>query len=71
MKGVTADTKMRISEMQLLPVAERNLLLEKMGQYAAYLRNENIVSLFEKKAAEHPEHLAVVYGHSAYLSRPE
>ncbi|MCY8377326.1 amino acid adenylation domain-containing protein [Bacillus inaquosorum] len=68
-KGVTADTKMRISEMQLLPAAERNLLLEKMGQYAAYLRNENIVSLFEKKAAEHPEHLAVVYGHSQLTYR--
>ncbi|MFL6980100.1 amino acid adenylation domain-containing protein [Bacillus inaquosorum] len=68
-KSVTADTKMRISEMQLLPAAERNLLLEKMGQYAAYPRNENIVSLFEKKAAEHPEHLAVVYGHSQLTYR--
>ncbi|MCY9011319.1 amino acid adenylation domain-containing protein [Bacillus inaquosorum] len=68
-KSVTADTKMRISEMQLLPAAERNLLLEKMGQYAAYPRNENIVSLFEKQAAEHPEHLAVVYGHSQLTYR--
>ncbi len=34
--------------MQLLPSEERDLLLEKMGQYAAYPRNENIVSLFEK-----------------------
>ncbi|MCY9080205.1 non-ribosomal peptide synthetase [Bacillus inaquosorum] len=68
-KSVTADTKMRISEMQLLPAAERNLLLEKMGQYAAYPRNENIVSLFEKQAAEHPEHLAVVYGHSKLTYR--
>ncbi|PJH94193.1 non-ribosomal peptide synthetase [Bacillus sp. SN1] len=68
-KSVTADTKMRISDMQLLPAAERNLLLEKMGQYAAYPRNENIVSLFEKKAAEHPEHLAVVYGHSQLTYR--
>ncbi|MEC2066182.1 non-ribosomal peptide synthetase [Bacillus inaquosorum] len=68
-KSVTADTKMRISDMQLLPAVERNLLLEKMGQYAAYPRNENIVSLFEKKAAEHPEHLAVVYGHSQLTYR--
>ncbi|QJC88834.1 Polyketide synthase subunit PpsB involved in nonribosomal synthesis of plipastatin/fengycin [Bacillus subtilis] len=68
-KSVTADTKMRISDMQLLPAAERNLLLEKMGQYAAYPRNENIVSLFEKQAAEHPEHLAVVYGHSQLTYR--
>ncbi|MEC0592382.1 amino acid adenylation domain-containing protein [Bacillus inaquosorum] len=68
-KSVTADTEMRISEMQLLPDAERNLLLEKMGQYAAYPRNENIVSLFEKQAAEHSEHLAVVYGHSQLTYR--
>ncbi|MCY7976060.1 non-ribosomal peptide synthetase [Bacillus inaquosorum] len=68
-KSVTADTEMRISEMQLLPDPERNLLLEKMGQYAAYPRNENIVSLFEKQAAEHSEHLAVVYGHSQLTYR--
>ncbi|MDL9994070.1 non-ribosomal peptide synthetase [Bacillus stercoris] len=68
-KSVTADTEMRISGMQLLPSEERDLLLEKMGQYAAYPRNENIVSLFEKKAAEHPEHLAVVCGDSQLTYR--
>ncbi|BEV37510.1 plipastatin non-ribosomal peptide synthetase PpsB [Bacillus stercoris] len=68
-KSVMADTEMRISDMQLLPSEERDLLLEKMGQYAAYPRNENIVSLFEKKAAEHPEHLAVVCGDSQLTYR--
>ncbi|MCB7153133.1 amino acid adenylation domain-containing protein [Bacillus stercoris] len=68
-KSVTADTEMRISDMQLLPSEERDLLLEKMGQYAAYPRNENIVSLFEKKAAEHPEHPAVVCGDSQLTYR--
>lgn len=68
-KGVTADTEMRISDMQLLPAAERRLLLEKMGQYAAYPRNENIVSLFEKQAAKYPEHIAVVCGHSQLTYR--
>ncbi|MFP7234280.1 amino acid adenylation domain-containing protein [Bacillus subtilis] len=68
-KSVTADAEMRISEMQLLPAAERDLLIEKMGQYAAYPRNENIVSLFEKQVAEHPEHIAVVCGHSQLTYR--
>ncbi|MGK9269330.1 amino acid adenylation domain-containing protein [Bacillus inaquosorum] len=68
-KSVTFDTEMRISDMQLLPAEDRDLLLEKMGQYAAYPRNENIVSLFEKKAAEHPEHLAVVCGDSQLTYR--
>ncbi|MBL3646967.1 non-ribosomal peptide synthetase [Bacillus sp. RHFS10] len=69
MKNVIANNEMRISEMQLLPAAERELLLEKMGQYAAYPRNENIVSLFEKQAAEHPDHIAVVCGHSQLTYR--
>ncbi|MEC2058116.1 non-ribosomal peptide synthetase [Bacillus stercoris] len=69
LKNVTTDTEMRISDMQLLPSEERDLLLEKMGQYAAYPRNENIVSLFEKKAAEHPEHPAVVCGDSQLTYR--
>lgn len=69
LKSVTADTEMRISDIQLLPSEERDLFLEKMGQYAAYPRNENIVSLFEKKAAEHPEHLAVVCGNSQLTYR--
>ncbi|NTU28504.1 amino acid adenylation domain-containing protein [Bacillus tequilensis] len=69
LKSVTADTEMRISDMQLLPAAERNLLLEEMGQYAAFPRKENIVSLFEKKAAQHPEHLAVVCGNSQLTYR--
>lgn len=55
--------------MQLLPAAERRLLLEKMGQYAAYPRNENIVSLFEKQVAQYPEHIAVVCGHSQLTYR--
>ncbi|MCY8308650.1 amino acid adenylation domain-containing protein [Bacillus vallismortis] len=69
LKRVLADNEMRISDMQLLPAAERNVLLEEMGQYAAFPRNETIVSLFEKKAAEYPEHLAVVCGDSQLTYR--
>ncbi|MGG1245361.1 amino acid adenylation domain-containing protein [Bacillus cabrialesii] len=69
LKSVMADTEMRISDIQLLPAAERHLLLEEMGQYAAFPRNENIVSLFEKKAGEYPEQLAVVCGDSQLTYR--
>ncbi|MCY8027883.1 amino acid adenylation domain-containing protein [Bacillus sonorensis] len=61
-REITADIHMKLSEMQLLPASERNLLIEKMGQYACYPKDESIVSVFEQQAAEHSEHIAVVYG---------
>ncbi|MCY8981666.1 fengycin non-ribosomal peptide synthetase FenD [Bacillus halotolerans] len=62
-KGITSDIHMKLSEMQLLSAPARELLLETMGQYADYPRDESIVRLFEKQAAEHPEHTAVVGDH--------
>jgi amino acid adenylation domain-containing protein len=62
LEGIVTDPEQRISDLPLLPVAERDqLLLEWNDTRVEYRRDEGIHQLFESQAERSPEAVAVVF----------
>jgi amino acid adenylation domain-containing protein len=62
LEGIVADPDQRISDLPLLPVAERDqLLLEWNDTRVEYRRDDGIHQLFESQAERSPEAVAVVF----------
>jgi amino acid adenylation domain-containing protein len=60
--GVVADPAQRVSELELLPEAERHkLLVEWNATEAAYPADKTLVQLFEEQVERSPEAVAVEY----------
>ncbi|MED4567699.1 condensation domain-containing protein, partial [Bacillus atrophaeus] len=60
LRSITADTDVKLADMQMLGGSEQRMLLDNMHHLSDYPSNKSLPDLFENWAKETPEHIAVV-----------